>query len=376
MTTQPEVKRSAVRRAIAEIAPYHGPDDPEHLAKRLGRPVESIIKLDANENPFGASPLVQEMLSTYNGYSVYPDADQRTARELLAGYAGVPADSLILGNGADELIDLLMRAYLDPGDELMDFPPSFAMYAFNAQLQDARVVSVPRDAEFGIDVDAAIAAITDRTKIILLTSPNNPTGTVMPTADVRRLLDTGYLVVLDEAYYEFANADGQGFETMIGEVANYPNLVVLRTFSKWAGLAGLRIGYGVFPHEVSQHLWKLKPPFNVNVAALVAMRAALDDREHLMGTVNKIVAERNRLLVELPKTRIVTPYPTRSNFMLCEVHGMEGAQLREKMADEGILLRTYGSPRLKSTIRISVGRPEQNDILLAALSKLADQIGL
>ncbi|MGE3913586.1 MAG: aminotransferase class I/II-fold pyridoxal phosphate-dependent enzyme, partial [Chloroflexota bacterium] len=202
MSIQPEIRRSAVRRAIAEIAPYAGPDDPEHLAKRLGRPVESIIKLDANENPFGASPLVQEMLSTFSGYSVYPDADQRSARDALAEYAGVPAERLILGNGADELIDLLMRAYLDPGDELMDFPPSFAMYAFNAQLQDAKVVSVPRDEQFRINVDAALAAITDRTKIILLTSPNNPTGTVMPTADVRRLLENGYLVVLDEAYFE------------------------------------------------------------------------------------------------------------------------------------------------------------------------------
>ena len=109
----------------------------------------------------------------------------------------------------------------------------------------------------------------------------------MPTADVRRILETGYLVVLDEAYFEFADADGQGFESMIGEVASYPNLVVLRTFSKWAGLAGLRIGYGVFPDEVSQHLWKLKPPFNVNVAALVAMRAALEDQEHLLGTVQQ-----------------------------------------------------------------------------------------
>jgi len=376
MSIEPRVRRSAVRRCIADIAPYAGPDDPEHLAKRLGRPVESIIKLDANENPYGASPLVQEMLSTYNGYSVYPDADQRSARAALAEYAGVPAESLILGNGADEIIDLLMRAYLDPGDELMDFPPSFAMYAFNAQLQDARVISVPRNERFGIDVDAAIAALTDRTKIILLTSPNNPTGTVMPTSDVRRLLDTGYLVILDEAYFEFANADGQGFETMVGDVANYPNLVVLRTFSKWAGLAGLRIGYGVFPHEVSQHLWKLKPPFNVNVGALVAMRAALEDREHLMGTVGKIVAERERLLVELPKTRIVTPHPTRSNFILCDVHGISGAQLRERMADEGILLRTYGSPRLLNSIRITVGRPEQNDIVLATLTALADKLGL
>jgi histidinol-phosphate aminotransferase len=376
MRIQPEVRRSNVRRAIADISSYAGPEDPEYLAKRLGRPVESIIKLDANENPYGASPLVQEMLSTFSGYSVYPDAEQRSARTALAGYAGVAAERLILGNGADELIDLLMRAYLDPGDELMDFPPSFAMYAFNAQLQDARVVAVPRDAEFAIDVDAALRAVTPRTKLILLTSPNNPTGTVMPTSDVRRILETGYLVVLDEAYFEFANADGQGFETMIGEVGKYSNLVVLRTFSKWAGLAGLRIGYGAFPTEVAEHLWKLKPPFNVNVAALVAMQAALEDREHLLGSVKKIVAERDRLLTELPKTRIVKPYPTRSNFVLCEVKGMDGRALTNRLADEGILVRHYGTPRLRDCVRISVGRPEQNEVLLATLTKFADEIGL
>ena len=376
MSIQPRVSRSNVRRAIADIKEYFGPDDPEHLAKRLGRPVESIIKLDANENPYGASPLVQEMLSTFTGYSIYPDAAQRAARSALAEYAGVPAESLILGNGADELIDLLMRAYLDPGDELIDFPPSFAMYAFNAQLQDARVVSVPRNDQFQIDVDAALRAITPRTKLILLTSPNNPTGTVMPSADVRRILESGYLVVLDEAYFEFADADGQGFETMIGEVANYPNLVVLRTFSKWAGLAGLRIGYGVFPNEVSEHLWKLKPPFNVNVAALVAMRAALEDRDHLLSTVKRIVAERERLLAEFPKTRLLRPYPTRSNFILSEINGMDGRALTDRLANEGILVRYYNTPRLRNCVRISVGRPEQNDVLLVTLTRFADELGL
>src|SRR5688572_1494020 len=375
MSIQPDVSRSHVRRAIAEIKEYFGPDDPEFLAKRLGRPVESIIKLDANENPYGTSPLVQEMLSTFTGYSIYPDSAQRAARAALAEYAGVPAESLILGNGADELIDLLMRAYVDPGDELIDFPPSFAMYAFNAQLQDARVVAVPRDDDFGIDVDTTLRAITPRTRLILLTSPNNPTGTVMPTADVRRILETGYIVVLDEAYFEFADADGQGFESMIGEVANHPNLVLLRTFSKWAGLAGLRIGYGAFHPDVSQHLWKLKPPFNVNVAALVAMRAALEDKDHLLGTVRKIVAERDRLMTELPKTRLLQPYPTRANFMLCEIDGMDGRTLTDRLADEGILVRYYNTPRLRNCIRISVGRPEQNDILLATLTRIADEIG-
>jgi histidinol-phosphate aminotransferase len=376
MSIQPDSRPSGVRPTVASMAPYHGPEDPEYLAKRLGRPIESIVKLDANENPFGASPLVQEALSTFSAYSVYPDASQRTARAALAEYVGVSPDLLMLTNGGDELIDLMMRAYLDPGDEVMDFSPSFGMYAFNAQLQDARVIDIPRDEDFNIDVDAAIRALTPRTKLILLTSPNNPTGTVMPTADVRRILDTGYLVVLDEAYFEFANADGQGFETMAGEVSHYPNLVVLRTFSKWAGLAGLRIGYGVLPPEVSEHLWKLKPPFNVNVAALTAMRASLDDADRLMDSVRRIIAERNRLLVELPKTRILKPYPTRSNFMLCDVVGIGGPVLRDRLADEGILIRHYGTPRLMNCLRISVGRPEQNDVLLATLTRIADELGL
>ncbi|MCC6177723.1 MAG: histidinol-phosphate transaminase [Chloroflexi bacterium] len=376
MTTQPDSRPSAIRRCIAEIAPYAGPDDPEYLARRLGRPVESIIKLDANENPYGASPLVCEALSQVSSYNVYPDADQRTARAALSEYAGVPAENLMLGNGADELIDLLMRAYLDPGDDVMDFPPSFAMYAFNAQLQDARVVAVPRDEHFNIDVDAAIRAITPRTKFILATSPNNPTGTVTPPADLRRLLDTGILVVLDEAYAEFAQADGQGYESMIGEVLTRPNLVVLRTFSKWAGLAGLRVGYAALPAEIGVHLWKLKPPFNVNAAALVAVRESLADRERLMGTVRQIVAERERLLLELPKTRIVHPHPTRANFILCDVTGMDGQTLRDRLADEGILIRNYNTPRLRGTVRISVGRPDQDDILLATLTRIADEIGV
>ena len=193
---------------------------------------------------------------------------------------------------------------------------------------------------------------------------------------MRRILDTGYLVVLDEAYFEFADADGQGFETMIGEVANYPNLVVLRTFSKWAGLAGLRIGYGVFPEEVSQHLWKLKPPFNVNVAALQAMQAALDDRDHQFGTVRTLVAERDRLIAEFPTTGMLKPYPSRSNFILSDVIGMGGAEFRDRLADEGILVRHYNTPRLRNCIRISVGRPEQNDVLLDVIRKMAGELGL
>ena len=372
MSTGPHTFGSAVRANVARITSYGGPEDPAHVAERLGRPVDSIVKLDANENPFGPSPLVLEALSQYKTYHVYPDAAQREARRALSEYVGLPPEHLMLGNGADELIDLLMRAYLDPGDVVLDFPPSFGMYALNAQIQDARVVEVPRDDRFGIPIEDALAAIAPRTKLILLTSPNNPTGNVLPTADVRRLLVTGRPVVLDEAYAEFAIADGQGFESMIGEVPAHPNLIVLRTFSKWAGLAGLRIGYAVLPLGVAEHLWKLKPPFNTNVAALAALRESLADRDYLMDNVGRVVVERERLLRGLAAVPILRPFPSRSNFILCDVTGADARDVREQLANRGILIRHYATPRLSNSLRISVGRPEQNEALLAALHEIAD----
>ncbi len=367
----PEIAPPAVRRCVADMAEYAGPEEPAALAARLGWPVERIIKLDANENPYGPSPLVAEALSQFAEYQTYPDSEQRQERALLSTYLEVGPEHLMLGNGSDEIIDLLMRAFLDSGDEIMDFPPSFGMYSFNAQHQDARVIAVERDDRFAVRVGAAIAALTPRTKLIFITSPNNPTGNLTSLSDVRRLLETGRVVVLDEAYAEFAAEDGQGFESMIRDVPDHPNLVVLRTFSKWAGLAGLRIGYGVLPVWIAEHLWKLKPPFNVNAAALTAMRESLADREYLLQGVRKLVAERERLQRDLPRTAVVKPHPSRTNFILCDVVGVDGRTLRTDLADRGILTRHYGSPRLSRSLRISIGTPEQNDTLLAALREIA-----
>ncbi|HYU17226.1 MAG TPA: histidinol-phosphate transaminase [Chloroflexota bacterium] len=377
MASQPEVARPGVRRCVEEMAAYAGPEDPGELAARLGRPVDSIVKLDANENPYGPSPLVSEALSQFDSYHIYPDSAQREDRAVLAEYLGVPPEHLMLGNGSDEIIDLLMRAFLDPGDEILDFPPSFGMYGFNAQHQDARVVQLDRDppeAGFGVPIERALAAITQRTKLVLLTSPNNPTGNTTEPSDVHKLLASGKVVVLDEAYAEFATADGQGFNSMLREVLDRPNLVVLRTFSKWAGLAGLRLGYGVLPLWIADHLWKLKPPFNVNLAALVTMRESLADRDYLLANVRRIVEERDRLYGKLARVPILRPYPSRSNFILCDVVGMEARELRARLAERGILTRFYDTPRLQSCLRISVGKPEHTDALLEALATIVGKL--
>jgi histidinol-phosphate aminotransferase len=358
-----EIRRRGdpVRRCIADLAEYSGPEDAAELARRLGLPIEKIVKLDANENPYGASPRVRAALHAFGGYHLYPDSEQREIREWIAEYIGLTPEYVMAGNGADELIDLLMRAYLDPGDELIDFPPSFGVYSFNAHQYDARVTKVERDDRFEIDVALALGAVTPRTKIVMLTSPNNPTGNLLPSETVAELLQTGCLVVLDEAYAEFSN------ESFVDWVPRYDNLVVLRTFSKWAGLAGLRIGYALLPPAVSRHLWKLKPPFNINQAAVVAVRESLLERDHLLANCRKIVAERGRLMAELSKIGCLKPYLSEANFILCDVLDRDAFELKQLLQERGILVRHYNTPRLNNCIRISVGTPEQDDTLLAEL---------
>jgi histidinol-phosphate aminotransferase len=370
VSARPEPALPSVRPCVERISEYAGPEDPARLAARLGRPAESIVKLDANENPYGPSPLVAEALSQFAAYQIYPDSEQREDREILSDYLGVPSEHLMLGNGSDEIIDLLMRTFLDPGDEIMDFTPSFGMYSFNAQHQDARVVAVERDASFAIPIEQAIEALTPRTKLIFVTSPNNPTANVTAPSDVRRLLESGRIVVLDEAYAEFAAADGQGFQSMLGEVQHHPNLVVLRTFSKWAGLAGLRIGYGMFHEDLIQHLWKIKQPYNINVAAQAAALGSLEDVDYLMDKVRIVIGERERIYARLQSLPGLHVYPSQANFLLCRVLAGDAKAIKDELMRRGILVRYFNKPGLSDCIRFSIGTPEQNDVLLATLEEI------
>jgi histidinol-phosphate aminotransferase len=230
-----------------------------------------------------------------------------------------------------------------------------------------------------VDVDAVIRALrgapTDNAprvptansqqptaKLLFLTSPNNPSGTWLPDADLRRLLELPLLVVLDEAYVEFADKASRA-----PWVLEHDNLVVLRTFSKAAGIAGLRLGYGVCPAWLMQQLWKFKQPYNVNVAASVAGIASLRHVDQILSVVDKIKAERDRLFTELQQVPFLRPHPTQSNFILCDVTGRSGAEVKQALEQQGILVRHYQKPGLENCIRISVGRPEQTDRLLDAL---------
>ena len=353
---------------VRSLKMYQGVDPSEVLAQRAGIPPDKVIRLTGNENPYGPSPKVAEALGNHQLYNLYIDPEQRQLRKVLSEYLGVGPEHIIAGNGSDEIIDLLLRMFLGPGEAIIDPAPTFGMYAVSARICGGEVVTVPRDEGFGIDVEATKLALDSRTKAILFASPNNPTGNVTPEWQVRSLLEMGILVVVDETYHEFCG------ETVLPLVHEYPNLVVLRTFSKWAGLAGLRIGLGVMHPEVATVMMSVKPPYNVNVAAELAMSASLGDRYRLMQRVDAIVAERERMFSLLDARPGVRPWPSQANFILCQFSDGKGKEVYEGLARRGVFVRYFRSPRLSSFVRASVGLPRETDALIAALDSVLAEL--
>ncbi len=393
--------QSLLNPHLADLEEYTPIQPFEVLSQRLGIPASEIIKLDANENPYGPHPAVAEALAEYAYYHIYPDPQQSELRQALAAHleleqrqsekplnlngganalpASVPVEQILPSHGTDEILDYLCRLFLGPGDAIINTPPTFGMYSFDAKLVGAEVLEVWRGEDYHIDVegicDLVDSAEQEREsispKLLFLTSPNNPSGNWLPDKDLLHLLELPLIVVLDEAYVEFAVE-----KSRTPLVLEHDNLVIIRTFSKSAGIAGLRLGYGIFPVWLMPYLWKFKQPYNVNVAATVAGLASLRYADEMHSIVEKIRAERDRLLRELQKVPYLKPYPSSANFVLCRVDDFhcvgsgDAADLKLALEQRGILVRYYQKPGLENCIRISVGRPEQTDRLLAELHGL------
>jgi histidinol-phosphate aminotransferase len=354
--------------------PPYTPIEPfEVLSARLGIPIEKIVKLDANENPYGPSPKALAALANLPFAHIYPDPESRALRAALAAFSGAPVENLMAGAGADELIDLLLRVLLEAGDCVLNCPPTFGMYPFDTLLNAGQLVEVARRADFSLDLEKVLQVVRQRRpKAVFLTAPNNPDGRFPSQEEVETLLQEDLLVVLDEAYIEFTSQGGRLGERLsrIRDTAGRENLAVLRTFSKWAGLAGLRVGYGAFPGWMLPAMWKAKQPYNVNVAATAAALASLEDLEERAATVDTLRAERARLFKVLLGTPFLRPFPSEANFILCQVLDRPAKQLKEQLAKRGVLLRYYENPLLRGYIRASVGRSQDTDALAAALAEV------
>lgn len=336
-----------IRKDIAGMVAYAP-------VKYIQQPSE-IAKLDAGENQFGYSPRVADVLKNSQFFNFYPDPEYKELRKAIAKYVGTSINNIMVGSGSDELLDLLFRLILEQGDKIINCPPTFGMYSVLTDLNKGIVISVPRNSDFSLNIKGIKNNIDEKVKAIIVCTPNNPTGTVSSKNEIISLLKTGKLVIVDEACVEFYG------ESAIPLLTKYENLIVLRTFSKWAGLAGLRLGYGVMSAYFIKQLFKIKPPYNVNVAACYAGIAALSDLNYSKKIIQTIVKERKRVAEELGKLSYLLVYPSESNSLFIRVNG-NILKLKNYLECNKISVRYYDSE-----IRLSIGKPEQNNKVIRAL---------
>ena len=356
-----------IRPWLAEKEPYAAPATPEAIAVRLGIRPETLIKLDQNENPYGCPESVRQAIYESERLNRYPDPEARECREALAEYAGAPAGRIVVGNGADELIEVLARLLINEGDAIVSATPSFGYYQTVAEMSGADYREVERGSDWHIPVDGLVAECRRGAKMLLLGSPNNPTGDTIEASELSRLVEVPCVVVIDEAYFEFSK------ETALETALSRDNVVILRSFSKWAGLAGLRIGYGILPEWLVPYYQTVRPPYSVNAAAQIAAVVSLQHRATLLEQVELVIDERERLFSAISALPYLEPAPSRANFILCEVSRLSGDELWEMLLRRGIVARTY-SGRLEGYIRFSVGRPEENDQLIVALEAIGEEV--
>ncbi len=362
--------RAIIRPDLLELPGYIPIEPTDVLAARLGIDPASVLKLDGNENPYGPSPNALAAIRSESTYHIYPDPDQTAAREAIAAYVETDRERVVCGLGSDDLIDLILRAVVAPGDAVINCPPTFGMYPFSTEIAGGSVIVVPRQESFALDI-AAIEKAASGAKAIFLASPNNPTGNLLSREEIKRLLALPVLVVIDEAYMEFAGREHSSIP-LLGE---HENLVVLRTFSKWAGLAGLRAGYGVMAPALASLLMTIKQPYNLNVAAGLAIVAALEDRLQLDEWACAITGTREKLFEALSAIDWIQPYPSDANFILCRLEGVDAVEVKERLAKRGIFVRYFDTPMLRNHLRISVGLPEHTDIVVTALQEIGAELG-
>ncbi len=345
--------------AVRSFGPY------VHTEPPAEKPARSI-RLDWNESPYGASPKARAALQEFVHFHRYPSFDAGELRTALGEYIGVPAGQIIPGAGLDDVINTLAMLLLEPGDKVIISEPTFGVYRPLFSSHGAEVLDVPLTETWELDPDAILAAIDDRTKLVVICNPNNPTGNLFDPAAVERVCaEAPCVVAIDEAYAEFARVAHRPL------MDTYPNVVILRTMSKFAGLAGLRVGYGAFPAELMPYLERVTPAFcNISAASSAVAIASLNDLDHLNGVIDQIIDDRAALTERLRLIPGVEPMPSATNFILMKLPVDDAIPVGKELARRGVFIRYYPEPALKRYLRASLGTPEENEIFATELADI------
>jgi len=328
------------------------------------------VRLDWNESPHGPSPKARAALADFDHFHRYPEIDQANLRQALGEYIGAPADQIVVGAGLDDVLNTLGMLILEPGDRVIISEPTFGVYRPLFSSHGAEVLDVPLAPGWQLDVDAILEAAHGRTKLIIVCNPNNPTGNPFDPADVERICAEAHCVVaIDEAYAEFAGVNH------VPLMEKYPNVAVMRTMSKFAGLAGMRVGYGVFPATLVDYAMQVMPAFcNVGTASGAAALASLQDLPYLEGIVSTIIADREALAARLREIPGVEPMPSATNFMLVKLPVEDAGPVAKELSDRGVFIRHFGAPHmhLQPYLRVSIGTTEENGIFADELENILE----
>jgi histidinol-phosphate aminotransferase len=345
---------------------------PGKSASDDGKP---LVKLSANENPLGTSPAALAALEAKVSPSIYPDPDSKALRAAIGAQHGIDPALIVCGTGSDELLNLAAQAFAGPGDEVIHVRYGFAVYDIAARRCGATVVVAP-DHDFGTDVDALLACVTERTRVVFVANPNNPTGTYLPAADLARLhtaLPGNVLLVVDQAYAEYL---GEGTDDGgLALAATQENVLVTRTFSKIYGLAGERIGWGTGAPEIISALNRIRGPFNVTLSGQRAAMAAVADQDFVQASRQHNITERQRFVgaIEALGNRGLRAVPSEANFVLVTFEGALTAEAALKgIAERGYAVRHLPGQGLPNALRITIGTREQMEVIAAALREMAE----
>lgn len=355
-----------IKQSMVGLVPYQPGKPIEDVKRELG--LKEVIKLASNENPYGASPDVKEaIMEAYESIAVYPDGYARELREAVADLVYVQPEQLIFGNGSDDVILILCRAFLTAEDNIVTANPTFSQYRHNAVIEGAEVKEIPL--KQGVhDLDAMLEAIDDQTKMVFVCNPNNPTGTYNTTAEFMNFIEQvpdDVLVISDEAYIEYVTADD--YPDTVPLIETYPNLMILRTFSKAYGLAALRVGFGIANKELIRAIDPGREPFNTNTMAQKAAIAALKDQKFIQSCVDQNHLEMKKY-EEFCKEMGFYYYPSQTNFILMDLQ-KPGNEIFDYLLRRGFITRNGEALGFPTGIRITLGSPEQNDLIISELKK-------
>jgi histidinol-phosphate aminotransferase len=360
-----------VRKNVTKLIPYVPGKPIREVQEEYG--FQEVTKLASNENPIGPSPKVQKAIQEVLGeLHRYPDGGSTELKRAIAKKYDIPVESILVGNGSDEIIKMLSETFLQPGDEVVMPTPTFSQYLFGTQLMDAQATLVPLGNGFEFDLDAILDRITERTKMVYLCTPNNPTGTYIKKDALEHFmqrLPKGVLVVLDEAYYEYVTADD--FAHGLQYVRDGYPVVVLHTFSKLYALAGLRVGYLLAHPSIVREINRVREPFNVNTVAQVGALAALEDEEHVRKSIEVNELGKQQLYDAFEKLGLQY-VPSQSNFILVDIK-RSSKQVFEELLKVGVIVRSGDPFGLDTWVRISVGTEEENKRLIQALENVLTQ---